>query len=397
MSMSDPHSSGETGGALARTARLAPPAVGLLLGLALLAAGATGLDDTNLEDAALGKGTHSVFWRFSDGPVHCRDLRDDESCFDAADAADARSGTHGPRVLWFGNSQLHAVNQGNDSSMTAPALLNRALDREGVRVVTLSQPNATLAEHYLLFESVKTQYRPDVLLLPVVFDDTREGDVRADVARALDAPSVRASVEATAAGQAVVGSLTERGDDYAALDATVQDRSEHAVNAWLDNNSSIWAARPKLRGRMLLGLRQMRNSAFGIRPDSKRRAIVGPYRLNVDGYEALLASAADAGVQVIVYVAPLRNDIPVPYVAREYTAFKTETEAIARRHGARFINIEGLVPGELWGAKRATTVGETLELDFMHFQEGGHRLLADTLASVVRDVLRRAAGTPSPR
>ena len=65
--------------------------------------------------------------------------------------------------------------------------------------------------------------------------------------------------------------------------------------------------------------------------------------------------------------------------SEEYAAFKAEMATLADRPDVRFANLEDLVPADLWGAKAATTLGGGEELDFMHFQAGGHRLLAAAL------------------
>ena len=89
---------------------------------------------------------------------------------------------------------------------------------------------------------------------------------------------------------------------------------------------------------------------------------------------------------MLIYIVPLRSDVEVPYVASEYLQFKADVYSLAKKHHAAFFNLENLVPAELWGTKDSTTGGVSQELDFMHFQAGGHKLLADQLAELVRSV-----------
>ena len=63
----------------------------------------------------------------------------------------------------------------------------------------------------------------------------------------------------------------------------------------------------------------------------------------------------------------------------QYVKFKSEIQTISKKSGVRYANLESLVPAELWGVKPNTTFDSELELDFMHFQAGGHQLLADKL------------------
>lgn len=90
---------------------------------------------------------------------------------------------------------------------------------------------------------------------------------------------------------------------------------------------------------------------------------------------------------MVLYVVPLRNDVDIPYDGTEYTRFKSSLENLAVKEGALFSNLEGLVPGELWGTKAGTSLNEEAELDFMHFQAGGHGLLAETLEHLVVEAL----------
>ena len=82
---------------------------------------------------------------------------------------------------------------------------------------------------------------------------------------------------------------------------------------------------------------------------------------------------------MLLYIVPLRDDVKVPYDLDQYGEFKSEIQLIAKKSGVRFANFESLVPAEFWGTKSATTFGSIPELDFMHFQAGGHQLLADAI------------------
>ena len=85
----------------------------------------------------------------------------------------------------------------------------------------------------------------------------------------------------------------------------------------------------------------------------------------------------------MVYVAPLRNDVEPPYIASEYLKFKDDIENLSKKYGATYVNFEGLVPPKYWGEKSTTNLTETKELDFMHFQAGGHKILANYLGDIL--------------
>jgi len=86
---------------------------------------------------------------------------------------------------------------------------------------------------------------------------------------------------------------------------------------------------------------------------------------------------------VVVYIAPVRSDIEIPYVDDEYARFKAEAERLAVDSGAVFVNLEDLVPGSEWGSKDGAL--GTLEFDFAHFRAPGHTLLANALGDLLEN------------
>jgi hypothetical protein len=293
-------------------------------------------------------------------------------------------------VLWLGNSQLHAINQAEPSAQPGSAKLYRRLARSGIGLLTASQPNANLQEHYLLFEYLRRRMDVDVLLLPLVFDDLRETGIRSGLADALRDAPVREALEETSVGRGIL----EMNNDMAKPDAgaedldgvrnTFQEASEGILNRWLERNSSVWAARPELRGRIFNGLYQLRNRAFGISAQTKRKVIQGRYAINMEALEAILDAAERAGIPVVLYIVPLRGDVERPYDEGEYSSFKREASKRAEAKGIALVNLEELVPGKYWG-QMADIQGSGSGYDFMHFQEQGHELLAEELE---REVLR---------
>ncbi|QXP94880.1 hypothetical protein [Methylococcus capsulatus] len=363
-------------------------AVSLLLGgclaIAYLNLNFTGRK-TDFEDAAaLGAATTTIRASVAGYRIHCDDSRDAAECLAGVEA---RHAVHS--VLWLGNSQVHAVNQLRAGETNATPLLFDQLKNHGLDLITFSQPNANLQEHYVLFEYLRQRLPLRFLILPVVFDDTREDGLRKGVADFLGDPPTALALSRTEIGQKILRAARtvppSAESDTAGISHTLQERVEKSINAWLGAHSSLWASRPEMRGRVMLNLYLLRNALLGIRPTSKRKLIKGRYLDNLAALEAILTAAASQGIRVVMYVAPLRNDVDTPYVDSEYRHFKAEVQVLAQRHDASFANLENLVPAELWGSKAGTSVGRGQEMDFMHFQAGGHKLLAARLAELVSD------------
>ena len=243
-----------------------------------------------------------------------------------------------------------------------------------------------------MFEYLRQRMPLKVLILPLVFDDMREEGLRKpDVADFARDQTTANFVSETAIGRRLIASVQSGAkkevgsteDDTSGIAGTLQERVEVGLNGWLGEHSRLWQLRPEIRGWLLIGLYRLRNFVFGIAPSSTRKVIPGRYRDNFLALKAILERAKGMNIQVAMYVAPLRDGVKIPYDPAEYSAFKSEAEALARQYGAAFKNLEHLVPSEYWGSKNSTSLGGEKELDFMHFRHAGHRLLAEALQQLV--------------
>ena len=334
-----------------------------------------------VEDFALGPYTSSYRAEIEGRPIHCSTLPSGEKC-----VAAAKVRGQDRAVLWLGNSQVHGVNAYAPGQDTAAVTLFEHFRGRGVEVQTFSQANANLQEHYVLFEWLRPQLPLAGVVVGLCYDDTREGNLRGGIAPALDESPVRAGLAKTVFGRALLERHDEKataGDDAAALDGTLQARSEAALTGWLMEHSALWRARTAARGRVYVSLFQLRNAAFNITPTSKRPKIPARYRDNLDALAAFLERAQAEGVPVQLYIAPIRNDLPLPYDMDDYRAFKDDTRALAERFGARWADLEGVVPTADWGQKGTTRLGGGGEVDFMHFKATGHARLAAHLTPLI--------------
>lgn len=333
------------------------------------------VDEDSFEDAALGEQTESFIGQLEGDRVHCRYL--DEEGEECVTRLKARSPDR--VTLWLGNSQLHAINQPKPRDELSSVQIARALRPKDIDLIAYSQPNANLQEHLVMFEAISSRVMPDILLLPAVFDDTREGLIRAQIRDTVHEPDVTAALETSEIGRSILSAVEKADvepDDGA---KTIQDRSEAAITDFLHARFGWEELRRKVRGTIGRTLYYMRNTAFGITPSSVRKKIPSTYTGNMAAMKQLLRSTAQKDVAVIVYIPPIRSDVKRPYNPQEYETFKQDVKDLARAHSVHFANLEDIVPGPLWGTKRSTSLDREPEYDFMHFQAGGHDLLAEHL------------------
>ncbi len=334
------------------------------------------------EDFALGKEKKSIYASFEGHPIHCKGVADADDCIEGCNAR----GFEGTAV-WFGNSQLHAVNQPKPGQENAPPILGRMLRQRGLDLVAFSQPNANLQEHYVLFEYLRTRLPIRLLILPVVFDDLRETGLRSDIALALADPPTIAALGETEIGQRILEDhreVADTNDDLGGVRQTIQEYSEKFLNQLMDDYIPLWGVREQARGRFFIGLYQLRNTLLNVDPQTARPMIKGRYQANLAALEAVLKRSHEVEIPVLVYIVPLRTDVKTPYFEREYQAFKLELKDLVHRYDEQFADLDTIVEGKDWGSKDSTSLSGKTELDFMHFTSEGHKLLAEAIEKLIQ-------------
>lgn len=358
---------------------LTPLICGILLAMGTMQLFFTG-QKTDFADLALGEESTTYFAHFDGHPVHCTKVKTLQDCL-----AGWKSRGEQPTGLILGNSQLHAVNQLQKGETTLTEKIFSHLHRERKAFLAVSLPNVSLQEHLVLFEYMQANVTLEYLVLALVFDDLREDGLREEFKMLFSETPLRASLEKSATGRRFLTTFQDEAKSNSAQGKveSPQEIVEATINRWLEENSPLWAARPEARGSLFVGLYRLRNYIFGINPQSKRKMIASRYQRNIQAYKDLLSRAKVLGIKVITYIAPIRNDIELPYVDQEYRVFKETAETLAKSEGGTFTNLESLVPAQYWGEKDSTGLDDNKELDFMHFKAAGHTLLANRILSLI--------------
>lgn len=291
-------------------------------------------------------------------------------------------------VIWFGNSQLHTINQYKAGEHLAPYWLkSMAAKPDCFQPYGISLPNANFQEYLVLLAYIRTVFRPDAVVLSLVFDDLREDGLRDEFSMLMVNKTKdvlagdQVGTEITALFQQVAERNKAGEGENGGLEGFVQKRFEDSLTRSMDNVIPLWAARPNLRARLLTDLYFVRNYALGINPTTVRRQIAARYQRNMAALEAILAQCNSSSVPVVLYVAPIRQDFSLPYDREEYDNWKREVSNLAGTYRAQLLNLEAEVPRDMWGTYHKDDV------DFMHFQGRGHVLLARAVAPAIRRVV----------
>lgn len=334
-----------------------------------------------LDALALGQATSAVFGHVGGVPIHCQEPSGDSTCRKALVTDADEKG-----VLWLGNSQLHGINQYRDGDLPGPQLVAEHLLSSNLPFASISPPNASLTEHYAIYEWVRAATAIKTVIIGLCYDDTREQGLRPSIKSALADSQTQERLQKTEFGQHLLTRISKDlspNEDTAALNETVQEKSELALNAWASEHIGFWERRPELRGELMAKLYRFRNQVFGIKPTSIRKKIPYRYQENLEALRALLEAAKEDDVNVILYNIPIRQDLSLPYEMKNYQAFQHDTSELASRYGSKWINLEAVVPSEYWGEKSSTSLREDVEVDFMHFQAPGHEILAKEILELL--------------
>ena len=137
--------------------------------------------------------------------------------------------------------------------------------------------------------------------------------------------------------------------------------------------------RPDLRGNFFGFLYKVRNYVFQIDPSTTRKILPGQYNKNFKALNSLIQMTKDNGIILIIYNAPIRNDVKLPYDIDQYNKFKKSLINLSNQNSVKYLNFENIVPNYLWGEKESTSISKKNEIDFMHFKARGHKILSEKI------------------
>jgi hypothetical protein len=282
--------------------------------------------------------------------------------------------------LFLGNSQTHSINQFKKGERN---YVERIQDETTNPCLAFSFPNANLQEHLLTLNYVLTKVKVKKLILPVFMDDLREDGIRESFFSELFQENYQIQSKTLIALQ-INQLLNSRNSAEKSPEVipTTQERSEAFLNGYLDKNTSIWPKRETMRGNLFNWLYMLRNTVFGIRPGTARHMISETYQKNFSALQAILDLAGAKKISVYLYVPPIRSDVQLPYDKNEYVKFQEDLKRLVGQYtNSKLKNYSEIVPGKYWGYKDPTNFIDNREIDYMHFQFEGHRILADSLTS----------------
>lgn len=314
-------------------------------------------NNQKFDQLALGEETVKVTNYINGNPILCSAFAQLNECLSYL-----KNKNFNKKILWIGNSQLNSVNQGNfNTTKTASHRVSEYFYDKNIGVITFAAPNISFQEYSVIIDYLKKKVDFDIIILPLVFDDTREDEVRK--------------------------SFLVNKEKNKNIQKTLQEISESKIILYLDKYIKWNDIRSPAQGKIYTFLYQSRNFVFNINPNSARKSIKPIFDKNILSLEKILKKLKKENIKTILYVAPLRNDIQIPYSEIEYSYFKRYAKNLSTKFSSNFYNLENIVPGFLWGKKAGTKIGVDEEVDFMHFKEQGHAILGKNIITILNKLL----------
>jgi len=300
-------------------------------------------NNKKFDELALGQDNIFINDKLLDNKILCNSLDNVSECI-------LFLKKHKTKILWIGNSQLHAVNQPDINAKLSSYIVSENLQKKEIGLVTFAAPNINFQEYLSVLIYFTNEVDLDYIILSLCFDDTREDNVRKNLVNN---------------EEKITYSLEKRITNY--LEKKIQ---------W----NSI---RQQAQGHTFNILYKLRNYIFNIEPSSTRRIIKPLYYKNINALEKTLEISKSKKIQSIMYITPIRHDIKMPYDAKEYNLFKTHVSNLSKRYNSNFYNLEKIIPNSFWGEKPSTTLNNIKEIDFMHFKQEGHIVLSKYIIQIL--------------
>ena len=116
-----------------------------------------------------------------------------------------------------------------------------------------------------------------------------------------------------------------------------------------------------------------------------RKTIPSFYQDNIKSLKEIINISKENNINLYFYIAPIRQDIKLPYDMNEYNNFLNFSKNISDNYNINYKNFEKIIPNNLWGTKPGTSIERKKEVDFMHFQGPAHKILSSNIYNFLQN------------
>ena len=287
-------------------------------------------------------------------------------------------------AVLFGNSQLHSINQYDVNDNVASYIAHLNLLDSNKYLITFSNPNVSLVEIYVMFEYLLTKVDIHSLMIQIVFDDMREVNLRSKIKDLIN-NDVKNQLLQNKFGQKIIIDNINLNDNDKKNEYSLSLIVEEELNEFLLNKSLLWRDRGQLRAKIFNFLYVSRNSLFNIDSSSVRKLIIPKYNKNIEALNQIMIKSKKNDINLSIYIAPIRDDFKIPYDFDEYKMFKSSIQNLSLKYDIKFYDFEKIVPNKHWGYGNSINISNDKEVDFMHFNANGHKIISKEIIKVLEE------------
>ena len=339
-------------------------------------------EDKNLSNLALGEDTSTYFAKNkNNNSIHVSNI---DSLTKSRIIETWKNNGEKDISLVLGNSQTHSINQMQLGEFNYLEILEKNITN--TQIIGNTFPNASLQDFLISYTYWKEILPIKNIFIPLFFDDTRElNGINYNFYPQLikENFSFPADINLLKSLNYSLSLMKENSEDVSNIELSTQDKSELFINNFLNEKwSSVWPKRKDAQGFIFSRLYLLRNFIFNITPSSIRRKIPERYFNNMIALDLIINDAVSSNINTFLYIPPIRDDSEIPYDINDYNLFKNEVRVKAEVNNIiHFKDFSHIVPSTFFGTKESTTLNKNNELDFMHFQFEGHKILGDSLVN----------------
>ncbi len=323
------------------------------------------------------------------------------------------------QLLYLGNSQTMTIVDQEPGDLTSAQWLQLLLGRSqkpGTRIVDVRQgslPGMAMPEMFMsvLSYAERSPRQVDVAVLAISPEFFRKLGLREEVKQMAADPQVHSALVSLLSNGREFPAAYNVLEPLLAGPAAEAPKKQNAgqgqlrladrLELWLEakaNNWRLFAKRESIMMKLDYLFMAYRNRILGIKTSTPRPITAATYTGNLELVQLLFRYAKDNGIELIVYLTPLRQSQSSPYTAVDCTKIDQDLARLTKQYGFPYFNYLALEPDEVFANFGPASEGAATsrkfhgEPDYVHFVELGHKILAERLFADADGVIANFQG-----
>lgn len=350
--------------------------------------------DFNGKDFGLGLNTSSIINYNQGKPIN--GIAGDSAFFQIP--TEISSTDNNKIALWLGASQIHSINEWEQGQRLAVAVANRCSKKHQISHFQLSTPNASFSDLLmLLWFALENGAKPDIVVLPFVYDDLREFPPQQWLFE-LMTENIIENNQTAFTSMFKLKSKEELAKLKPQLNSVESDSTADQVleRIIIDNLNTIphFKKRKAVRSFFTANFQLVNEKFFGNvygmlfggegtqrYPEVKKEQ----KEINIKSFLKILDVLKEREIKLLIYRQPIRPTNDIFYHEQPaYNLLFNDLIQAAKNANTSFssADFQNIVPQQYWGM---TNIGEP---DIFHFKQQGHEILGKKVAEEVQHILK---------